>query len=157
VTKQTNPQYTVITIKNYDLYQSPTNETTNARQTSDKPPTNERQQCKKDKKDKNDKKARKECVSSFDSFWSAYPKKKAKQDAQKAWDRLKLDDALADTIIASVLRFAATKEWMKDEGQYVPYPSTFLNGRRWEDETGQTRYSKSQRLHQEMEELDEQG
>jgi hypothetical protein len=55
VTKQSSPKHTVLSIKNYDLYQSATNETTSPRQTSDKPPTNERQQRKKEKKDKKDK------------------------------------------------------------------------------------------------------
>lgn len=49
VTKLSSPQYTVVTVKNYDRYQTPTNELTNERQTTDKPPTNDRQQCKKDK------------------------------------------------------------------------------------------------------------
>jgi hypothetical protein len=52
LTKLSTPQYTVLSIKNYDVYQSETNETTNDRQTTDKRPTNDRQQRKKDKKDK---------------------------------------------------------------------------------------------------------
>jgi uncharacterized protein YeaO (DUF488 family) len=52
VTKQTSPQHTIITINNYDAYQSTTSETTNDRQVTDKPPTNDRQQHKKEKKER---------------------------------------------------------------------------------------------------------
>ena len=39
VTTETTPKFTIITIKNYDLYQQPTNELTSDRQTTDKRPT----------------------------------------------------------------------------------------------------------------------
>ena len=52
VTTETTPKFTIITIKNYDLYQQPTNELTNDRQATDKRPTNDRQQWKKDKERK---------------------------------------------------------------------------------------------------------
>ncbi|HZP33038.1 MAG TPA: hypothetical protein VFB23_06695, partial [Candidatus Acidoferrales bacterium] len=33
-----------------------------------------------------------------------------------------------------VERFKLTEQWQKEGGKYIPYPSRFLNGRRWEDE-----------------------
>ena len=60
VTIETTPKYSIISIKNYDFYQQATSPLTNDRQTTDKRPTNDRQQYKKDKKDKKDKKARSE-------------------------------------------------------------------------------------------------
>jgi hypothetical protein len=27
-------------------------------------------------------------------------------------------------------------DWTKNNGQYIPLPATYLNGRRWEDEPG---------------------
>lgn len=56
VTNQTTPQYSIITIKNYDLYQQATNETTGDRPATDQPPTSDRPQLKKDKESKKDKK-----------------------------------------------------------------------------------------------------
>lgn len=53
VTIETTPKYSIITIKNYDMYQSATNTLTNDRQTNDKQTTNDRQQWNKDKKEKN--------------------------------------------------------------------------------------------------------
>lgn len=70
----------------------------------------------------------------FESFWRMYPKKKDKQNAKKAWDKLKVDGELYNTIMRGLALHRKTEEWLKDKGKYVPYPSTWLNGRRWEDE-----------------------
>lgn len=70
--------------------------------------------------------------SRFPDFWKVYPKKKDKIGAEKIWDRDKLDP-LADKIIADVqLRPTADPDW-KDP-QFIPYPSTYLNRKRWTDE-----------------------
>jgi predicted phage replisome organizer len=84
-------------------------------------------------KDK-DKDKDKEDIYPFDEFWSAYPKKKAKEAAKKAWVKLKPDETLGKTIIAAVLGSANTTDWKKENGKYIPYPATYLNGKRWEDE-----------------------
>ena len=70
----------------------------------------------------------------FESFWRMYPKKKDKQNAKKAWDKLKVDGELYNTIMRGLVLHCKTKEWLKENGDYIPYPSTWLNGRRWEDE-----------------------
>jgi len=72
---------------------------------------------------------------SFKRFWAAYPKKTAKQQALKAWQKLKPDKALIDVVLSSLERQARSVQWTKENGQYIPYPATWLNGRRWEDET----------------------
>lgn len=71
----------------------------------------------------------------FDRFWTAYPKKKAKAAAKKAWDKLKPSMELCRTMSAALDKAKHSDEWTKDGGRYVPYPATWLNGRRWEDET----------------------
>lgn len=71
----------------------------------------------------------------FDEFWQAYPVKVAKKKTKAIWQRRKLDE-LADTIIANVqARKAHDPQW--DRG-FIPHPSTFLNGDRWEDEITQS-------------------
>lgn len=70
----------------------------------------------------------------FDSFWSVYPKKTAKQDARKAWDKLKVDNELYTLIMKNLMKQTKSQDWLKENGKYVPYPATWLNGRRWEDE-----------------------
>jgi hypothetical protein len=74
----------------------------------------------------------------FDEFWTAYPKKKAKEAAKKAWLKLKPDESLGKTIIQAVLESAKTQDWLKENGKYIPYPATYLNGKRWEDERNDT-------------------
>lgn len=68
----------------------------------------------------------------FDEFWSEYPKKVAKADAQRAWERQGLD-SMADEIIDAVRRRAAGDRQWQDR-QFVPHPATYLRGRRWADE-----------------------
>ena len=76
-------------------------------------------------------------ANGFDEFWKAYPKKVAKEDARRAWIKLKPDEVLQKTIIQAIYAQKLSKGWAKDGGQFIPYPASWLNGRRWEDETGQ--------------------
>ena len=69
----------------------------------------------------------------FDVFWNAYPKKIGKKDALKAWEKAKDKPALAD-ILRSIASFKSTEQWTKDNGQFIPNPSTWLNQGRWADE-----------------------
>lgn len=80
----------------------------------------------------------KEDIYPFDEFWKAYPKKKAKEAAKKAWVKLKPDETLGKTIITAVMKSANTTDWKKENGKYIPYPATYLNGKRWEDEGNET-------------------
>ena len=70
-------------------------------------------------------------IPTFDSMWLLYPKKVAKFDAKKAWDKLGAEDKLA-AIIGLV---AWRQVWLaRGELEFVPHAATFLNGHRWEDE-----------------------
>ena len=80
----------------------------------------------------------KEDICPFDEFWKAYPKKKAKEAARKAWVKLKPDETLGKEIIQAVIESAKTKDWLKENGKYIPYPATYLNGKRWEDERNES-------------------
>ena len=73
-------------------------------------------------------------LDGFDAFWQAYPRKVSKQAARKAWERLSPDEALLSAILAAVERDKQSDQWQRDGGQFIPYPATWLNGRRWEDE-----------------------
>ena len=72
----------------------------------------------------------------FDQFWAAYPKKKDKEKARRAWRRLNPGPELCQTMAAALERDKRSPNWQKDSGAYIPYASTWLNGRRWEDESG---------------------
>lgn len=70
----------------------------------------------------------------FAEFWKAYPNKKAKQAAAKAWKRLKPDRALFDVIMQALDTAKRSDQWSRDGGRYIPHPATWINGRRWEDQ-----------------------
>jgi len=84
-------------------------------------------------KDEEGDKDKDKSLSGFDVFWNAYPKKKGKQQAVTAWKKNKCHDKLTD-IIESLKWQTRQKDWIKDDGQFVPYPASWLNGKRWEDE-----------------------
>lgn len=73
-------------------------------------------------------------LTGFDDFWSAYPRKTSKAEAVKAFAKLKPDAELLATMLASLKEQAKSPAWTKDGGQFIPHASTWLNGRRWEDE-----------------------
>ena len=69
----------------------------------------------------------------FLSFWDAYPKKLSKLDAMNAWAKLMPSNDVARRIISDVEAKRISPDWLKDGGQFIPYPASYLNGRRWED------------------------
>lgn len=68
----------------------------------------------------------------FAAFWSAYPRGESKQAAIAAWDALKPDEELLHVMARALKRQMQSKAWQDDIG--IPYASTWINGRRWEDE-----------------------
>ncbi len=124
----------LITICNYSTYQNAANYESQFHEATARA-TMEPQGCqtinkkvKKEKKEKNDNK-----YMGFDEFWELYPKKKAKQDARKAWLKLDLSEQLVEIIVNHVSWRRYTNDWVKDAGKFCPLPATFLNGHRWED------------------------
>lgn len=67
---------------------------------------------------------------SFDAFWSAYPLKKGKGTAERAWHKYNPD---LQTVLKAIEAQKQTDQWTKDGGKFIPYPATWLNGKRWED------------------------
>lgn len=73
-------------------------------------------------------------IPGFDEFYAEYPRKVSKPNAQKAWAKLKPDEELRKTILADIQRRKGGEWAGKDRAQFIPYPATYLNQRRWEDE-----------------------
>jgi hypothetical protein len=61
-------------------------------------------------------------------------KHEAKQNAQKAFDKINPDVDLLNVICAAVERWKKSEQWTHDGGQFIPHPATWLNQHRWEDE-----------------------
>jgi hypothetical protein len=70
----------------------------------------------------------------FPEFWTAYPRKVGKAAALKAWTKIAPGLYLQERIVRAVERQRSWPQWVKDSGQFIPHPATWLNGRRWEDE-----------------------
>jgi len=76
--------------------------------------------------------------SPFEHFWRAYPKRLGKGAAEKAFDKACGKGTAALEVLPKLLKAIdaqrKTPQWLKDGGQYIPYPATWLNQRRWEDD-----------------------
>jgi hypothetical protein len=67
-------------------------------------------------------------------FWSAYPKRKGKAEAFKAWGKVKARPPV-EVLLPEIAKQSKTEQWTKDGGQFIPMPATWINNRRWEDES----------------------
>lgn len=70
----------------------------------------------------------------FLRFWKFYPKKRSKGDAEKAWKSIKPGSELVEKILDALKRAKTSRDWLKENGKFVPYPATWLRSKGWEDE-----------------------
>jgi hypothetical protein len=68
----------------------------------------------------------------FETFWSLYPKKIAKKKAHDIWKRKKLDSQIDAIVNKLKEQIALDNQWQ--DVQFIPNPTTYLNGERWDDE-----------------------
>jgi len=133
LTSKTTNKFRVITIGKYNDYQDkPTSNLTIKRQSNDNQTTTN----KNDKNDKNDK--NKELYIEFLRFWDSYPKKTGKGNAWEAWKKV---SPSIDKCLATLKWQTVCDQWTKDDGKFIPMPTTWLNGHRWEDEPVHTKTS----------------
>jgi hypothetical protein len=80
----------------------------------------------------------------FEAFWRFYPaipdgnghgRRPAKDRAARAWDKLHADDSTIAAMGAALRRQKASRQWQ--DGVGIPYASTWLNRRAWEEEIEQ--------------------
>lgn len=75
-----------------------------------------------------------EGMEGFHRWYDAYPLHCARQDAERAWAKLKPDAAMLEMLCAAVAKQLASGHFTNLSGKDAfPYPATWLNGRRWED------------------------
>ena len=79
-------------------------------------------------------------INGFDEFWKAYPNKKDKQKAIIAWAKHEPD---LQKVLKALKSQQNSEQWKKDNGQFIPLPTTWLNGARWEDEVTSTSTNKT--------------
>jgi len=67
----------------------------------------------------------------FENFWRAYPRKKSKGNAEKAFAKIRPNEQLLRQILAAIERAKTSADWQQEK--YIPHPATWLNARGWED------------------------
>ena len=126
-----------ITICNYDKWQ---NIGTNNEPIMNHERTNREPIVNLNNKDKNSKEGKEynkppiSPIGDFDIFWKAYPKKIGKGAALKAWKNIKPLKGTINEITGALKWQITSNQWLKDNGQFIPNPATYLNQKRWEDE-----------------------
>ena len=67
----------------------------------------------------------------FEEWWQHYPIKRNKKKSKDVWKRKKLN-SIAERLISDVInRNSKDQNWLRG---YIPLPTTYLNGERWDDE-----------------------
>ena len=75
-----------------------------------------------------------EYSTEFETFWAFYPKKKKKDDAHKAWKKIKRPAETLTEILDTLKWQKESPDWLKQNGQFIPNPASYLNGGGWKDE-----------------------
>lgn len=63
-------------------------------------------------------------------FWQMYPRKIDKDRARRAWKKLSPARAMANAILEGLRNWKKCDQWQEE--RFIPHPTTWLNGRRWE-------------------------
>jgi hypothetical protein len=72
----------------------------------------------------------------FEKFWENWPKKVAKKKAESAWSKLTLlEKREAMEALPKHIKYWEIKKTHID---FVPYPASWINAARWEDELDMT-------------------
>lgn len=68
----------------------------------------------------------------FETFWKAYPRKVKKGYAWQSWQKIKARPTL-EAVLLAIDGYRESLDWLKNDGEFIPHPSTWINGRCWED------------------------
>lgn len=69
----------------------------------------------------------------FEVFWSAYPRREARLDAIKAWNKAQPSPATVECILEALEWQGQQKNWQEAK-RFIPLPASYLRGERWKDE-----------------------
>lgn len=72
-------------------------------------------------------------LDGFAEFWAEYPRKVKKDKALAAWKR-KRCAAIREEIMLALAMQKTWPQWLKKAGQFIPHPTTWLNGGEWQNE-----------------------
>ena len=60
--------------------------------------------------------------------------KVAKIKAKTSWDKIEMDKSVFEKIMQGLRDYKTSDQWEKDDGEFIPHPTTWLNQQRWNDE-----------------------
>ena len=82
-----------------------------------------------------EKKAEKaETEERFEAFWAAYPRKVNKKKVREWFFKHKPTAEQLAGMLSALSKQKKSDQWATDEGIYIPHPTTWLNGEKWNDE-----------------------
>jgi hypothetical protein len=93
----------------------------------------------KEKINKKEKISKENVAQDFEIFWKAYPKKVKRKNALRAFGKVfaNAKHPTLDTLLKAIETQKQSSQWQKPNGQYIPHPTTWLNGELWNDEPSQ--------------------
>lgn len=80
----------------------------------------------------------------FETFWKAYPRHDNKQKTIKWFEKNKPSEGLLKIMLDKIELLKKTKQWQNK--QFIPMPTTWLNGKRWEDEVLESDLTKEEEI-----------
>ena len=73
-------------------------------------------------------------LSNFNTFYSKYPNKVKRANAEKAWLKYKPDI----DVVMKALEYQLSNDTRFRDAQFIPHPTTWINGKEWENEPVKT-------------------
>ena len=74
-----------------------------------------------------------EIDKAFEEFWQEYPKKVGKGYAKQCYKKIMPSSSLIEKILTAVKLQKASESRKRENGKFIPNPSTWLNQERWDD------------------------
>jgi hypothetical protein len=71
--------------------------------------------------------------AAFETFWKRYPRKERKQVAWATWQAANVTPADEAAIETDLARRCLSMQWRAQNGQFIPFPRTYLQERCWTD------------------------
>jgi hypothetical protein len=73
-----------------------------------------------------------ETIDPWEAFWTLYPRRQARKDAQRAWTRIQSSEHAM--ILESLVAWRNVWRQQNTATHHIPLPATWLNGERYRDE-----------------------
>jgi hypothetical protein len=70
----------------------------------------------------------------FQRWYSGYPNKVARGDAEKAWLKISPSEEQVDEMVAALEWQIPANNWTPTNRKYIPHPATYLNRKQWTDD-----------------------